>query len=430
MNLNHNPVMSKKFINIHSHIFTVSHAPDFFLQTVIPDRDFAETVQRLLQKKGTRFLIKFLKLFFWGHKRGLLEKYIGFIEIGISSTQEEIFKIISNSYKKYGDFGIVTLAQVLDTLDLEDRDSTHKNVKTQIQEILEIKRNAAYQNHILPFLPVDPRTSFTLSTTEWLGKYINADAGFCGVKIYPGVGFYPYDIRLDPVWEWIEKNQVPVMTHCTRVGSFYLGTQASILSSGGFHVESLNPTSPSMPGNLNRIRLTLENQSIVKKNGMWCNVFGNPTCYEPVLEKYPKLKICFAHLGGSTEIIRSDGDKPLEGYPIELVDNNWYIEVLRLMKTYRNVYSDISYTLHNDDAMKIIAKKFKDENLVDDFGVPLLNKLMYGTDFYMTQQEKEGTEALLQNNFTDAFNDTTAVNLMAYTNPAKFLENNIFEVLH
>jgi uncharacterized protein len=421
--------MSNKFINIHSHIFTVGHAPDFFLQTVIPDRDMAEIVQRLLQKRGTRTFMQALKFFFWGHKRGLLEKYINFIEIGVSSTQEEIFQTISNSYKKYGDYGIVTLAQVLDTLDLEDRESTHKNVKTQVQEILEIKRNAAYQHHILPFLPVDPRTPYTLSVTDWLEKYINADAGFCGIKIYPGVGFYPFDARLAPVWEWAQENQIPVMTHCTRVGSFYLGSQASILSGGGFHVPSLNPDSPYMPLNINRVRLTLGNSSILKKNGIWCNVFGNPTCYDPVLEKYPDLKICFAHLGGSTEIIRSKTNEPLRGYPIELVDNNWYTEVVRLMKTYRNVYSDISYTLANKDAMKYVAEDFRDNGVKDEFGIPLINKLMYGTDFYMTQQETEGTEALLQGSFTRTFEDAAIVNLMAYDNPARFLDNRLFNAL-
>ena len=155
--------MNSKFINIHSHIFTVAHAPDYFLQTVIPNRDLAEYVQRLLQKNGTRWIIHIIKFLLSKEKRGLLEKYIGFLEIGVSSTQEEVFQKVSSSYKKYGDYGIVVLAQVLDTLDLEDISSTHKKVKTQIQEILEIKRNAAYQKHIFPFLPVDPRTSFTLS---------------------------------------------------------------------------------------------------------------------------------------------------------------------------------------------------------------------------------------------------------------------------
>ena len=420
--------MNSKFINIHSHIFTVAHAPDYFLQTVIPNRDLAEYVQRLLQKNGTRWIIHIIKFLLSKEKRGLLEKYIGFLEIGVSSTQEEVFQKVSSSYKKYGDYGIVVLAQVLDTLDLEDISSTHKKVKTQIQEILEIKRNAAYQKHIFPFLPVDPRTSFTLSIKDWLETYINIDNRFCGIKLYPGSGFYPFDKRLEPMWEWAQKNNVPVMTHCTRVGSFYLGSQQSIVNTGGFTVESINPQSPAMPAILHRIDLTLQNDSIRKKNVVWCNVFGNPQCYEPVLEKYPDLKICFAHLGGSTEVIRSVGNKPLSGYPEGLADNNWYMEVLRLMKTYKNVHSDISYTLNDDEAMEIITWEFSQQNYFDNFGKPMIEKLMYGTDFYMTQTEKEGTEPLLQNNFTEHFRAPGQVKLMAYENTFQFLQNKIYQV--
>lgn len=413
-----------KFINIHSHIFTVNHAPDYFLQTVIPNRTLALWVHNTLQKRGSRWLFRIIKIFFWGEKRSMLERYANFVEVGLSASQEEVFSRIQASHKKFGDHGIVVLPQVLDTLDLDDIKSSHKRCRTQVYEVLQLKRNAIYRSHIFPFLPVDPREAYTLDISNWISAHINPDKGFCGIKIYPAAGFFPFDIRLDSVWKWAEENQIPVMTHATRTGSYYLGTQSSILSQGGFIVPSLNPGSPTMGPILNLVNATLAETSILKKNKIWCNVFGNPICYEPVLQKYPNLKICFAHLGGINEVVRSANGKSLEGYPPNLVVNNWYTEILRLMTMYKNVYADISYTLSDDTALGIIAAHFTNPLNLDNFDQPLIDKLLYGTDFYMTKTEKRGKEVDLQKKFMESFPPIHQKS-MVYDNPARFLKSRV-----
>ena len=50
--------MKTTFTNAHSHIFTVSHAPDYFLQTGIGNAALAEWVDKFLQKDGTRWAMK------------------------------------------------------------------------------------------------------------------------------------------------------------------------------------------------------------------------------------------------------------------------------------------------------------------------------------------------------------------------------------
>ena len=94
------------------------------------------------------------------------------------------------------------------------------------------------------------------------------------------------------------------------------------------------------------------------------------------------------------------------------------------MKEYANVYSDISYTLSSEDAMKIIANDFRQPGMVDKYGTPLINKLMYGTDFYMTQAEATGDEPHLQNMASEHFTHQE-MQLIAYQNPARFLQSKI-----
>jgi predicted TIM-barrel fold metal-dependent hydrolase len=407
------------FTNSHAHIFTVNHAPDYFLKTAIANETMAVWIDKFLQKKGTRWAMKgLLQIFTFlsPRHRDTVRRYIEFVEIGTSASQEDIYNQVSMTYKKFGEFRIVVLTQVLDYLDLE-RSSNHIKIRTQVEEVCMLKRHALYQQTIFPFLGLDPRQAGIDLLNDWVLHYINPDKGFCGIKIYPAAGFFPFDIRLDAVWKYAADNGIPIMTHCTRSGSFYLGRRESILNTGGLVVQSLNPASPSMSTIETRVNSVVNDKSIIKNNRIWCNVFGHPENYRPVLEKYNNLKICLAHVGGASEINRSSTDTG--GYPSYLTDN-WYDEVIALMKDYPNVYSDISYTLSDQKALKKIAFDFREPSMVDRSGTPLMNKLLYGTDYYLTQQEKFGDEPDLQNLFLGVFSKAE-IQLLAYTNPAKFL---------
>jgi predicted TIM-barrel fold metal-dependent hydrolase len=413
--------MNTAFTNAHTHIFTVNHAPDYFLKTAIRNTKLAEWVDKFLQKDGTRFIMKgILRLFtiFSPAKRDIIRRYIEFVEIGSSASQMDIFRPLSKYYARFeGGHKIIVLTQVLDYLDMEIP-SNHIRIQAQVEEVRALKQNALYQQNIYPFLGLDPRqTGFSLRD-DWVRKYISPEAGFYGIKIYPAAGFFPFDKRLDEVWKWAADNQIPVMTHCTRSGSFYLGRFESILGSGNFPVESLNPDAASMPSILQRVRQVGGDASIHKKNKVWCNVFGHPENYRPILDKYPNLKICLAHLGGSTEVNRAGNVRNPE-YPDYLQDN-WYEEVIHLMKDYQYVYSDISYTLSDAKALNTIALRFRQADMSDKWGRPLIEKLMYGTDFYLTQQEKSGDEPDLQSLFLNQFLPAEIRDL-AYDNPTAYL---------
>jgi len=409
------------FSNAHSHIFTAQCAPDYFLKTAIKNDTIAKLVDKLVQKSGTRAVLKavdwILKLASPNY-RNTVRRYIEFVEIGTSATQEDVFTKESTAYKRLGTYRIVALTQVLDFLDYNATSSTHKKIQTQVQEVVQLKQNAAYHDVLVPFLGIDPRMQ-GINLLDWVSCYINRDKGFYGIKIYPAYGFFPFDVRLDAVWKWASDNNIPIMTHCTRGGSFYLGTFESIINCGGFTVPSLNPGSSAMASINNRIKTlaTTADKTLKKNNKVWCNIFGHPENYIPVLEKYPNLKICMAHLGGADEIKRTIDPMPPTGikpdYP-DYMGGNWFITITDLMKRFPNVYSDISYTLSDDEAMKLVVKFFKDN--------PLTDKLLYGTDFYLTQQETKGDEPTLINTFLDKFSPED-VTKIAYTNPDNYLRS-------
>src|SRR6266700_1186143 len=111
---------SKLFSNAHSHIFTANHAPDFFLKTAIHNTFFAKLVDKMVQKQGTRTVLKgghWIFGLFSHNYRNTVKRYIEFVEIGTSATQEDIFNKEAQAYTRMGDYRIVVLTQVLDYLD-------------------------------------------------------------------------------------------------------------------------------------------------------------------------------------------------------------------------------------------------------------------------------------------------------------------------
>lgn len=424
--------MASSFTNAHSHIFTANDAPDYFLKTAIPNAWVAKTVDKILQKAGTRWTIKWamqLFAFLSPNKRDIIRRYLEFIEIGTSATQTDIFDQLNRSYLQFQGHKIIVLTQVLDYLDLEDTSSTHIRIAGQVEEVREIKRNALYRNNIFPFLGTDPRQELPDLLGGWIKKYICPDAGFYGIKIYPAAGFFPFDPRLDPIWVWAEEKQVPIMTHSTRSGSFYLGSFDSILNSGILKpsqaLVEAGPGQAILARITNRVNKVIADKSIQKKNAIWCNVFGFPDNYELMLLKHPNLKICLAHLGGASEVNRSTNPGGKSPYPAYM-DENWYDMIIDLMTRYKNVYSDISYTLSDADALATIVERFSRPELKDIFGTPLIDKLLYGTDFYLTQQETRGDEPDLQSAFLKAFPQSAQIQALAYDNPARYLHSAIW----
>jgi uncharacterized protein len=139
-----------------------------------------------------------------------------------------------------------------------------------------------------------------------------------------------------------------------------------------------------------------------------------------MLEKFPNLKICLAHMGGSNEILKETTDKLGE---IRQIDpDSWFEHIERMMRKYPNLYTDISYTLSDfkekNGAVLQRTRVFLDKQV--DPNDPAKGKfgdrVLFGTDFFMTEQERRESElyAITQENLADWWDRLGRINTQKF----------------
>src|SRR6266566_4068563 len=132
----------------------------------------------------------------------------------------------------------------------------------------------AFPDTIIPFAAVDPRHERIVEKTKGL-----LESGFRGIKLYPPIGYHPYDRRLWPLYDYAQEREIPVLTHCSRPASVqFHGTPTAQME---IDPETALPRSPR----LDRPQLLT-----------W---FTDPFSYRTLLTNYPRLRVCLAHFGGA-----------------------------------------------------------------------------------------------------------------------------------
>ncbi len=377
--------MTDKY-NAHIHVFTGKCAPKDFLQVGSGMGDgVARVVKWAFLTKPGSWLVKKLA-------GPVKNKMVQFLKIGVMASQQEV---LLNNIKNYDNTvtysGMKFIALTMDMDYMTDNaNRPGMDFNAQIQEVIEIKK--ALPDRFFPFYGIDPRNPDTLNA-EKLKYYINTNI-FSGIKLYPANGFFPFDERMDAVYKFAEENKVPIMTHCTRSGSFYVGDNIwAILPE---NPSSVNPAHPAMADIKARIRAYRSTTDKgLKENKRLCNLFSHPQNYLPVLDKYPKLKLCLAHLGGVTEILADKNPdtasaalyNKLLGF--EKGSASWY-ELIKnnILKDYDNTYSDISYSLSDEGAMQKVGG-----DIIS--GALPMDRVLFGTDYFMVEQENDEMDVVL-----------------------------------
>lgn len=163
---------------------------------------------------------------------------------------------------------------------------------------------------IAPFIGIDPRRTkqFVMSIIKNVNtkpSQNNQYEGFCGVKLYPSLGFSPIDVRTFLAM-FIERN-IPVTVHSQSKSLYY-----------------------------NREHL------VYNKLSFWEGLLGQ--------NEYSSLRINFAHFGGTAEIETTVGlnDTYFEDAGIYYVNGFSFskstttYKIIKLLKRYPNTYADIS----------------------------------------------------------------------------------------
>jgi predicted TIM-barrel fold metal-dependent hydrolase len=430
-------------------------------------------------RSGRNFLILILKNSFSilkklpGKETGALIKR--YLTIGRFTFHKNQGRTLGDLEKQYpNDSGFVILPMDMEYM---EAGKVKEPYRVQMEKLAALKKN----NHIYPFVFVDPRRiaaepdyfnyrcengKVILEDGCFIKEYIE-DKKFSGFKIYPALGYYPFDPLLLPLWKYAEQKQLPILTHCVRGPMYYRGRKKAewdfhpifkqtvgegkydplLLSQSKNDGFSANFTHP-----LNFLCLLQKewlkkavNQAYKKtKDERLKEVFGlTPSDDDEkatLRNGLADLKICLGHYGGDDEWKRyfeqdrydlsnelsqnpywgidffhlKNSNEPSPGKPEQLWKfTDWYSIISSMMLQYRNVYADISFILHNDSLILPLLKQTLQNH-------ELRKKVLYGTDFYVVRNLKSDKQML-----ADMMGglDEKDFDQVARTNPALFLKN-------
>jgi len=379
--------------NCHTHTFTVDHVPKYVGKGLMPlglhkilsvDRCGIEGIVKRLDAitKSPRW-VKWLKRLFGSEFVPMLKRYVNLGKYADNKGQLEIFQSLLSYYPRGTKFVVLTM-------DMEYMEAGPPAVKfaEQLDELAAVKADPYYGKLLHPFIFADPRRA----NIGDLVKFYIEEKGYTGIKLYPALGYYPFDPRLMEVYEYACKNEIPLMTHCVRGIIYYRGKKKAEWNQ--------HPIIPN---------LTLPEES----NGKFTVNFTHPLNYEclmnpnllhPYLHKHKKagtykgtfpdlskLKMCLGHWGGEDEWKRymtdpwlSDDDH-VQGIQLPLNANtwkkvSWFSIIAELIEKYPDsLFVDISDTLAYDHIYPLLK--------VSLVNPTIRRQVLFGTDFFVVAGE-------------------------------------------
>ena len=321
-------------INCHTHLFTLNHVPDHFI-----------TGQRFLahtQAGRNRLAWMLCKLNPWSDDKKL-DRLAVFLRNGNISSQEEVFKRLFIYYPPSARFAVHAI-----DFEYMGAGRSPKSYIEQLDELAALKRK--FPKKIYPFFCADPRRP---NLYDLFRRYIEKE-DFTGIKLYPPMGYFPFDERLYPIFEYAQKLQVPIMTHCSCSGPVF---------------------GRNIPPKEERIHPKTQAPMKYRNKKHFADHYADPDNYIWLLKDFPLLKICFAHFGGDVQCKKYyKSNDPAE------VENNWFLKIFRMIKKYRNIYADISYAAADFDLLALFNALLPDQDAH--------HKILFGSDFYMSNLER------------------------------------------
>ncbi|HAQ64246.1 MAG TPA: hypothetical protein DCR43_00060 [Bacteroidales bacterium] len=285
----------------------------------------------------------------------------------VAKLKKEIDREINNLNKHVAELELSELESVeLQASDkgTSDADSLFDGFSEQIRQLAELKSRPGFNDRILPFLAVDPRRAGILQEAM---NTTGRDKLFAGIKLYTPNGYSPTDPLLfgdeygsQCLYRYCEENGIPVTAH-NSYGGFATFMNRIEITGDIFLDGKLVYLNHSTYGF--KTSLLSDGGDAIKERALALN---HPLLWEKVMQKFPKLKLNLAHFGGDEQL-----GKALE----DINDINlWSNQIIRLIKQYDNLYTDLSCT----SDFNVIAK------LISSPVYPLIkHKLLYGSDYYL-----------------------------------------------
>lgn len=318
------------FYNAHIHTFQECDVPRKFLPLGL--------VRILATRAGFRVISRFLNNLNPYSDSDTFDRYVKFVKIGKLGSQEKIFRECRDFYPEGTKFIVLAMDMAF-----MGAGKVPRPYQEQIKELAGLKKKFP---QVIPFIHIDPRRAgfFELlkkSVEEW---------GFRGVKIYPPLGYFPYDKDLNPVYEYCIEKNLPVLSHCSPYNPVHFKGGKKELHE--LLSKSINPV--DVKG---------------KSKKELCAHFTNPKNWEYVLNDFPDLKLCLAHFG-SEYYWKKYLDEPDD-------PENWFVLIKEMISKYEHLYTDISFTLNKQEFFPLLKVLLSDH--------ALRNKILFGSDFYMVE---------------------------------------------
>jgi predicted TIM-barrel fold metal-dependent hydrolase len=278
-----------------------------------------------------------------------------------------------------------------------------KAFQHQVEELQGLQKK--YPEYVFPFLGIDPRHDplFLDSLLE------NGFQGcFAGIKLYTSLGFSPlHPYLVKTLYPFCIRKGIPITVHFS--GNGFAALSDDIRVSGPiFDKDSgmvMEPAERYEDGVVHFEKNVFLHGSAAVRERM--ELFNHPMLWSAVLQRFPELKINFAHFGGGIQ-----GGRYLERPGLGFW-TKWVVETLH---RYPNVYADISgiADLPNKE-VSLPAWKAGVYDTLEDFA---RDRVLFGTDQYILSLKYPKVDRYIkdyQNVFKDEFYR------IAQDNPVRFL---------
>jgi len=350
--------------NCHIHTFTTRQVPRDFLKLLWGPVVGPIAGQVLSVRPLAHLVIRLAPYVNPWASNDLWERWANLFSTGDVLTQREVFLGVEKQYPPDTVFVVLPMDMAFFKLG-----PVPENIDWQHEDLLALA--AEFPGRIVPFYAVDPRRDDVIKRA----RQFLASGKFRGVKIYPNGGYYPTDDKLMGVYAICEEHGLPVTAHCGPYGVWQYGLTVA-----------------------DRVR------------------FSHPSNYEAILTKFPKLRLCLAHFGGSSE-----WDKQLKSKTDRAGDDrSWVRWICDLIRdgAYPNLYTDISYLIFQSAGQGIHVTYMDYLKVLLD-NPRLQGHVLFGSDYYMVEQEpmteKEVSIALRSHLGEDLFFQ------IAHHNPRRWL---------
>ncbi|MFI5151136.1 MAG: hypothetical protein ACHQRM_15495 [Bacteroidia bacterium] len=434
-----------RFFNCHAHCFTDDHVPVYFLSRFLPLNKLLaiKWFTRLMRSSACKddlgimgdLVVAIFHFFDRNITKDLMIRYMNFFVYDDVNSQLMVIQEMQAYYPPVT--GLVML-----TMDMEYMGAGKPKVllQGQLEELAIVKKQENMKNVIYPFLHCDPRRIMPVQEREkGIEKHFIGDAflakakeywenkTYQGVKIYPALGYYPFDERLKPVYDYALNNNLPITTHCT-VGAVHFKYDLSKEERYHPFLKQYFPDEKKIDYQYNFTHplnyLCLLDQNLLKT--VWKDA-----------PDYANLKICIGHWGGEDEwhefisdawsdieIHTNDRDPALDlsNWIVDPKDSTrknytWFSIICSLLKDHRfkNVYTDISYTLEDATLLPLLK-------MILESNETIRRRVLFGTDFFLVSKSISEREFGIN---VRSFLGEELFKQIAYTNALEFLNTGL-----